>query len=148
MPVLSINCARSSPRALESAPFAGSIALEVPVEHGHRTETESLYSFQSFGGKVERITGITYEDITAKNAPIAVARFPEEMSGMFKRRQVIRSIVSKENLFRLNLLEQVDVPRLEKFSLNAAPEVWPVLLAFEHVEDGANVFLGATEQVE
>ena len=49
---------------------------------------------------------------------------------MFERRQVIRSIVSEENLFRLYLLEKFNVPRLEKFSLNAAPEVWPVLLAF------------------
>lgn len=67
---------------------------------------------------------------------------------MFEGREVIRSVVSEENLLRLDLLEEFDMPRLEKFSLNAAPEVWPVLLAFEHVEDGANVFLGATEQVE
>ena len=66
---------------------------------------------------------------------------------MFERREVIRSVVSEENLLRLDLLEEFNVPRFEKFSLNAAPEVWPVLLTFEHVEDSANVFLRATEQI-
>ena len=65
MPVRRIDSGRSSPRALESAPVAGSIALEVPVEHGHRTEAESLYSFQSFSSEVEGTSGITDEDVTA-----------------------------------------------------------------------------------
>ena len=67
---------------------------------------------------------------------------------MFERREVIRSIVSEENLLRLDFFEQVDVPRLEKFSFNAASEVWSILLTFEHIEDSADVFLRATEQVE
>ncbi len=100
-----VDSGRSSPRALESAPFENSIALEVSVEHGHWAEPESLYSFQSLSGKVERITGIANKDVTAKNVPIAVARLPEEISGMFKRRQVIRSVISEENLLRLDLLE-------------------------------------------
>ena len=65
MPVRGVNSGRSSPRALESAPVAGGIALEVPVEHGHRTEAESLYGLQPFSGEVERITGITDKDVTA-----------------------------------------------------------------------------------
>ena len=65
MPVRGVNSGRSSPRALESAPVAGGIALEVPVEHGHRTEAESLYGLQPFSGEVEGIAGITDEDITA-----------------------------------------------------------------------------------
>ena len=105
MPVRRVDSGRSSPRALESAPFESSIALEVSVEHGHRTETESLYSFETFSSEVERITWITNENVTAKNVPIAVARLPEEISGMFKRRQVIRSVISEENLLRLDLLE-------------------------------------------
>ena len=142
-----VNSGRSSPRALESAPIASSLAPEVSVEHGHRAETESLYSFESFSSEVERIAGITDQDITTKNAPVAVACLPEEMSGMFKRRQVIRSIVSKENLFRLNLLEQVDVPRFEEFSLNAAPELWPLFLAFKHIKNGSDMFFRASEQI-
>ena len=66
---------------------------------------------------------------------------------MFERGQVIRSVVSEENLLRLDLLEEFNVPSLEKFSLNAAPEVRPVLLTFEHIEDCTNVFLRATEQI-
>ena len=104
MPIRRVDSGRSSPRTLESAPFVSSITFEVSVKHGHRTETESLYSFESFSGEVEGITWITDEDITAKNAPVAVARLLKEMSGMFKRRQIVRSIISKENLFRLNLL--------------------------------------------
>lgn len=65
MPVRRVNSGRSSPRALKSAPVASGIALEVSVEHGHRTEAESLNGFQPFSGEVKRITGITYEDITA-----------------------------------------------------------------------------------
>ena len=147
VPVRGVDSGRSGPRALESAPIASSLTFEVSIEHGHRTEAESLYSVQSLSGKVERITGIANKDITAKNAPIAVARLPKEMSGMFKRKQVIGSIVSEENLFRLNLLEQVNVPRLEEFCLNTAPEVRPIFLTFEHVKDGTNVFLRATEQM-
>ena len=139
MPIRRVDSGGSSPRTLESAPFRSSITFEISVKHSHRTETESLYSFESFSSEVERIAGITDQDITTKNAPVAVACLPEEMSGMFKRRQVIRSIVSKENLFRLNLLEQVDVPRFEEFSLNAAPELWPLFLAFKHVKDGSYV---------
>ena len=142
-----IDSGRSSPRALESAPIESSLAFEVSVEHSHRTETESLYSFQSLSGEVERITGITDKDITAKNAPVAVASFPEKMSGMFERRQVIGSIVSKENLFRLNLLKQVDVPRFEEFSLNATPELWPLFLAFKHVKDGSYVSFRTSENI-
>ena len=74
MPILRVNSGRSSPRALESAPVGSGIALEVPVEHGHRTENESLYSFQSFSGEIEGIVVITDKDITAKNAPVVVAR--------------------------------------------------------------------------
>ena len=147
MPMRGVDSGGSSPRALESAPIAGSLALEVPVEHGHRTETESLYSFESFGSEIERIAGITDEDITAKNAPVAVASFPEEMSGMFKRRQVIRSIISKENLFRLDLLEQVDVPRLKEFSLNTACKFWPVLLEFKHIKNGSDMFFRTSEYI-
>ena len=110
MPVRGVDSGGSSPRALESAPFASGFALEVSVEHGHRTEAESLYSFESLSGKVKRIAGITDEDITAKNAPIAVTRFLEKLSGVFERRQVIRSVVCEENLFWLNLLEQFNVP--------------------------------------
>ena len=80
MPIWRIDSGRSSPRTLESAPFESSIALEVSVKHGHRTETESLYSFESFSSEVEGITWITDEDITAKNAPVAVARLLKEMS--------------------------------------------------------------------
>ncbi len=65
MPVRRVNSGGSSPRALKSAPIASGIAFEIPVEHGHRTENESLYSFQSFSGEVEGITGITDEDVTA-----------------------------------------------------------------------------------
>ena len=65
MPIRRVNSGRSSPRALESAPVASGIALEVPIEHGHRTEAESLDGLQPFSGEVKRITGITDEDITA-----------------------------------------------------------------------------------
>ena len=147
MPILRVNSGRSSPRALESAPVGSGIALEVPVEHGHRTESESLDGLQSFSGEVERITGITDKDITTEEISVAIPRFPEEHCSMFERRQVIRSVVSEENLLRLNFFEQVDVPRFEEFSLNAAPEVRSVLLTFEHIEDGTNVFLRATEQI-
>ena len=147
MPMRRIDSGRSSPRALESAPIESSLAFEVSVEHSHRTETESLYSFQSLSGEVERITGITDKDITAKNAPVAVASFPEKMSGMFERRQVIGSIVSKENLFRLNLLKQVDVPRLKEFSLNTACKFWPVLLEFKHIKNGSDMFFRTSEYI-
>ena len=123
MPVRGVDSGRSSPQALESAPITSGIALEVPVEHGHRTETESLDGLQSFSGEVERITGITDEDITAKEVSIAVTSVLEEPCGMFERRKVIRSIVSEENLLRPNFFEQVDVPGLEQFSFNAASEV-------------------------
>ena len=132
---------------MESAPVAGSITFEVPVEHGHRTEAESLDSLQTFSGEVERITRITDEDVTAEEVSIAVARLLEELCGMFERREVIRSVVSEENLLRLDLLEKFDVLRLEKFSLNAAPKVRSVLLTFEHIKDSANVSLRATEQI-
>ncbi len=147
VPVRGVDSGRSGPRALESAPVVSGIALEVPVEHGHRTETESLDGLQSFSGEVERITGITDKDITTEEISVAIPRFPEEHCSMFERRQVIRSVVSEENLLRLNLLEEFNVPRFEEFSLNAAPEVRSVLLAFEHVKDGTNVFLRATEQI-
>ena len=77
MPVRKVDSGRSSPRALESAPFESSIALEVSVEHGHWAETESFDSFETFSSEVERITVITDENITAKNTPVAIARFPE-----------------------------------------------------------------------
>ena len=77
MPVRRVDSGRSSPRALESAPIARGIAFEIPVEHGHRTETESFDSFETFSSEVERITVITDENITAKNTPVAIARFPE-----------------------------------------------------------------------
>ena len=59
MPVRRVDSGKSSPRALESSPIASSLAFEISVEHSHRTETESLYSFQSLSGKVERIEIIT-----------------------------------------------------------------------------------------
>ena len=105
MPVRRVDSGGSSPRALESAPIASSLAFEVSVEHGHRTEAESFDGFESFSSEVERSAGITDKDITTKNAPVAVARLPKEMSGMFKRRQVIGSIVSEENLFRFDFPE-------------------------------------------
>ena len=71
--------------ALESAPITSGIASEVPVEHGHWTEAESLNSLKPFGSEIEWIAGITDEDVTTKNAPVAVARFPEKLSGMFER---------------------------------------------------------------
>ncbi len=133
---------------MESAPITSGIAFEIPVEHGHRTEAESLDSLQPFSGEVERITRITDEDVTAEEVSIAVARLLEEPCGMFERREVIRSVVSEENLFRIDFPEQFDVPRLEKFSLNAAPKVRSVLLTFEHIKDSANVSIRTTEQVE
>ena len=142
-----VDSGRSSPRALEFAPFVSSIAIEVSVEHGHRTEAESFDGFESFSGEVERITGIADKDITAKNASVAVARLPKEMSGMFKRRQVIGSIVGKENLFRLNLLEQVDVPRLKEFSLNTACKFWSVLLTFKHIKNGSDMSFRTSEDI-
>mgnify|MGYP006872983586 CR=1 FL=1 len=36
MPVRRVDSGGSSPRALGSAPIVSSLALEVPVEHGHR----------------------------------------------------------------------------------------------------------------
>ena len=113
MPVRRVNSGRSSPRALESAPIAGSFTFEVSVKHGHRTEAESLDGLQPFSGEVEGIAGITDKDVTAEEVSIAVTRFLEEHCGMFERRQVIRSVVSEENLLRLNFSEQVDVPRFE-----------------------------------
>lgn len=73
MPVRRVNSGGSSPRALESAPIASSLAFEVSVKHGHRAESESFDSFEPFSGEVERITGIADKDITAKNATVAVA---------------------------------------------------------------------------
>lgn len=105
MPVRGVNSGRSSPRALESTPVAGSIALEVPVEHGHRTEAKSLYGLQSFSGVIEGIAGITDKDVTAEEVSIAVTRFLEEHCGMFEGREVIRCVVSEENLLRLNFFE-------------------------------------------
>ena len=148
MPIWGVNSGRSSPRTLKSAPVGSCIALEVSVEHGHRAEAESLDGLQSFSGEVKGIARIPDEDITAKKVSIAVPRLFEEHCGMFERREVIRSVVSEENLLRLDLLKKFDMPSLEEFSLNTAPEVRSVLLTFEHVEDGANVFLGASEQVE
>ena len=139
MPFRRVNSGRSSPRTLESAPFWSSITFEISVKHGHRTETESLYSFKSFSSEVERVTGITNEDVTAKNTPVAIARLPKEISGMFKRRQVVRGVISEENLFRFNIPEQFDVPRLENFSLKAAPKFRSLFLAFEHVKNGSYV---------
>ena len=139
MPVKRVGSGGSSLRALRSAQIARSISLEVPVEHGHRIETESLYSFKSFSSEVERVTGITNEDVTAKNTPVAIARLPKEISGMFKRRQVVRGVISEENLFRFNIPEQFDVPRLENFSLKAAPKFRSLFLAFEHVKNGSYV---------
>ena len=105
MPIWRIDSSRSSPRALEFAPVCSGITFDVPVEHGHRTEAESFDSFKPFSGKVERIAWITNEDVTAKNIPVAIARFPEEFSGVFERRKVIRSVISEENLFRLDFPE-------------------------------------------
>ena len=113
VPVLGINRGRSSPRALELTPFVCRIAYEVPVEHGHRTEAESLDGFQPFSSEVEGITGITEKDVTAEEVSIAVTRFLEEQCGMFERREVIGGVVSEENLLRLNFFEQVYVPRFE-----------------------------------
>ena len=93
------------------------------------------------------ITGITDKDITTEEVSIAVTSIPEEYCGMFERREVIRSVVSEENLLRLNFSEQVDMPSLEKFSLNAASKFRSMFLTFEHVEDSADVFLRATEQI-
>ena len=39
------------------------------------------------------------------------------------------------------------MPRLEKFSLNAAPEIWPLFLAFKHVKDSSNVNFGINENI-
>ena len=113
MPVRRVDSGRSSPRALESAPVAGGIAFEVSVKHGHRTEAESLDGFQPFSSEVEGITGITDEDITAKEVSVAVPCISEEHCGMFERREVIGGVVSEENLLRLNFFEQVYVPRFE-----------------------------------
>ena len=142
-----VDSGRSSPRALESAPFESSIALEVSVEHGHRTEAESLDGLQSFSSEVERITRITDKDITAKDVSVAVARHLKEMSGMFKRRQVVRSVISEENLLRLNFSEQVDMPRFEEFSFNAASELRPVLLTFEHIKNSSYMLLRTSEYI-
>ena len=105
MPIWRVDSGGSSPRTLESAPFWSSITFEVSVRHGHRAETESLYSFQSFSGEIERIAGITDKDITAKNVSVTIACLLEEVSGVFERRQVVRSVISEENLLRLDLLE-------------------------------------------
>lgn len=85
VPVLGINSGRSAPRALEFTPFVCSIAFEVPVEHGHRTEAESLYGLQPFSGEVKGIAGITDEDITAEEISVAISSFLEKFSGMFER---------------------------------------------------------------
>lgn len=74
--------------------------------------------------------------------------FFEDFSGMFKRRSVIRSIVSKENLFRLDLLEQVNVPRLKKFSLNVGSKFRYLFLAFKHVKNGNDVLFRTSKEVE
>ena len=152
MPVRRVDGSRSSPRTLGSAPFWSSITFEISVlrsaiKHGHRAENESLLSFQSFSGEVERITWITNENVTAKNIPVAIVRLPEEMSSMFKRRQIVRSVINEENLFRLDLLEQVNVPRLKEFSLDPACKLWPVLLAFKHVKNGSDMFFRTNKDV-
>ena len=85
MPVRRVNSGGSSPRALESAPVAGSIALEISVEHGHRTEAESLDGLQPFSSEIEGIAGITDEDITAEEISVAISSFLEKFSGMFER---------------------------------------------------------------
>ncbi len=82
-----------------------SITFEVSVKHGHRTENESLYSFETFISEIERIVGITDKDVTLKEVSIVIARFHEEMSGVFKRWQVIRSIICEENLFSFDISE-------------------------------------------
>ncbi len=66
---------------------------------------------------------------------------------MFKRRSVIRSIVSKENLFRLDLLEQVNVPRLKKFSLNVGSKFRYLFLAFKHVKNGNDVLFRTSKKI-
>ena len=137
MPVRRVNSGRSSPRTLESAPFRSSFTFEISVKHSHSTETESLYSFESFSSEVERITWITNENVTAKNIPVAIVRLPEKLSGMFKRRQIVRSVISEENLFRFDFPEEFDVPRLEEFSLDPARKLWPLLLVFKHVKKTA-----------
>ena len=93
-----VDSGRSSPRALEFAQFASGIAFEISVEHGHRTESESFDSFQPFSGVVERITGITDEDITTEEISITVPRFPEKHYSMFERMEVIRGVVSENSL--------------------------------------------------
>ena len=148
MPVKRVGSGGSSLRALRSAQIARSISLEVPVEHGHRIETESLYSFESFSSEVERVFWITDEDITSKNAPVAVACLLEYLSGMFERLQVIRSVISEENLLRFDFPEQFDVPRLENFSLDPACKLWPVLLTFKHVKDSLYMLFRTSNKVE
>ncbi len=139
MPVRGVDSGRSSPRTLKSAPIMSSIAREVSVEHGHRTEAERLDGLQPFSSEVEGVSGITDEDITAKDAPVAVARLPKEVSSMFERREVIRSVVGEENLLGLNLFEQLNVPRPKEFSLDAACELRPVLLEFKHVKNSPDM---------
>ena len=147
MPVRRVNSGRSSPRTLESAPFRSSITFEISVKHSHRTETESLYSFETFSSEVERITWITNENVTAKNIPVAIVRLPEKLSGMFKRRQIVRSVISEENLFRFDFPEEFDVPRLEEFSLDPARKLWSVLLAFKHVKNSSDMFFRTSEDI-
>ena len=152
MPVRRVDGSRSSPRTLGSAPFLSSITFEISVlrsaiKHGHRAETESLLSFQSFSGEVERITWITNENVTAKNIPVAIACLFEEMSGMFKRRQIVRSVINEENLFRFDFPEQFNVPRLKKFSLNAAPKFRSLFLAFKHVKNGDDVLFRTSKNI-
>ena len=86
MPVRGIDSGRPSPRALESAPIMSGVALKVSVKHGHRAEAEIFDGLKLFSNEVERIAGITDEDITAQNISVAVLCLFEKLSGMFKRR--------------------------------------------------------------
>lgn len=66
---------------------------------------------------------------------------------MFKRRQVVRSVICKENLFRLDFPKQFDAPRLKEFSLNTARKFWPVFLAFKHIKNGSDMFFRTSEDI-
>ena len=59
---------------------------------------------------------------------------------MFKRRQVVRGVISEEDLFRFDFPEEFDVPRFKEFSLDPARKLWSVLLAFKHVKNGSDMF--------
>ena len=105
MPIRRVNSGWPRPRALEFAPIVSGFTFEVSVEHGHRTETEIFNSFQSLSSFVKSIAGITDKGVTTKNIPVAITSFLKKFSGIFERRQIIRSIVSEENLLGFNFPE-------------------------------------------